>query len=564
MVGRVLAALLLLSTVGARKFLDPLVKLAANTENLDASKPWIEKWFTVKLDHFTYSDTNTFQMKWLWNNTYYKPGGPIFFYTGNEGDIETFVTATGMMWDLAPQFHAAIIFAEHRFYGATQPFGNLSYATISNMGYLTSEQALADYAALLYALKDANNTLGIVYPSDTPVIAFGGSYGGMLSAWFRMKYPHLITGAWAASAPLLYFRGGGVDQGGFDAVTTRTYVEAGCNRYIVANSWNAILNLSSTDEGREFLNTQFKIDPKSQINSTDDGWNLNYYFREAIEYMAMVDYPYGTGFLMALPGWPVNEACKYMNTPGTNFTDRDLATRMYQASNVYYNSTGTLKYNCIDQSVCGDTGTSGLGEDAYGWPWQECSEIIMDMCARGGNNDFFWNECGGDSIALLAESCNATFGSFNWNTNVWNIDAVSILYGLSVTGASNIILTQGHLDPWSSGGFKASSAGVSEDRGIYVMEIPGSAHHLDLRTPNTCDPNTVANARYQIVRILECWVNGCTTPRRLTELPVLVAASANAACKDLNNKFPWGQSDSSAADVNALVVVLLLLAGLLF
>ncbi|KIH49777.1 hypothetical protein ANCDUO_20147 [Ancylostoma duodenale] len=30
------------------------------------------------------------------------------------------------------------------------------------------------------------------------------------------------------------------------------------------------------------------------------------------------------------------------------------------------------------------------------------------------------------------------------------------------------------------------------------MEIPGSAHHLDLRTPNTCDPNTIQNARFQV------------------------------------------------------------------
>ncbi|EYC16009.1 hypothetical protein Y032_0035g3092 [Ancylostoma ceylanicum] len=212
--------------------------------------------------------------------------------------------------------------------------------------------------------------MGVWYPKDAPVISFGGSYGGMLSAWFRIKYPHVVNGAWAASAPLIYFKGGGVDQGAFDAITTKTFVAAGCNRFIVANSWNAILNLSSTASGRDFLNNQFRIDPKSQINKTDDGWLLNAYFREAIEYMAMVDYPYPTGFLMPLPAWPVKVACGFMSAAGTNFSDKDLATMMYKASNVYYNSTGTLPYNCIDPSVCGDPGTSGLGNDQLGWPWQ--------------------------------------------------------------------------------------------------------------------------------------------------------------------------------------------------
>jgi lysosomal Pro-X carboxypeptidase len=43
-----------------------------------------------------------------------------------------------------------------------------------------------DYVELVKYVK---YTYGVM---DKPVIVFGGSYGGMLAAWLRMKFPHVF------------------------------------------------------------------------------------------------------------------------------------------------------------------------------------------------------------------------------------------------------------------------------------------------------------------------------------------------------------------------------------
>ena len=85
--------------------------------------------------------------------------------------------------------------SEHRFYGASQPFDSLA---TDNLRYLSSRQALEDLTYLHAHVTDTHSL-----PATTKWVCFGGSYSGALSAWFRTKYPQLVVGAVANSAPVL-------------------------------------------------------------------------------------------------------------------------------------------------------------------------------------------------------------------------------------------------------------------------------------------------------------------------------------------------------------------------
>lgn len=141
--------------------------------------------------------------------------GPILFYAGNEGNIEGFWDNTGFITtELASQMNALVIYAEHRYFGKSFPFDKTIAFKPENNIWLTVDQVMMDYNSLL---KDIRYMYGA---TDKPCFVFGGSYGGMLASWLRMKYPQTFQGAHASSAPILYFKDAGFSESDFGDIIT--------------------------------------------------------------------------------------------------------------------------------------------------------------------------------------------------------------------------------------------------------------------------------------------------------------------------------------------------------
>ncbi len=57
------------------------------------------------------------------------------------------------MFDVAKQLNGLVLFIEHRYYGKSMPFGDDSFKDAQHLSYLSSVQALADFASLVMDLK---------------------------------------------------------------------------------------------------------------------------------------------------------------------------------------------------------------------------------------------------------------------------------------------------------------------------------------------------------------------------------------------------------------------------
>jgi len=260
--------------------------------------------FLTRVDHFNGSNWAKWDMHYIIDRDNYNPeSGPILFYAGNEGGVWNFYNNSGFITDtLAKEMGAMVIFAEHRFYGESMPFGNKTFDK-ENLRFIAVEQVMWDYIELLKDIKTSFPEL-----ENRATIAFGGSYGGMLASWLRMKYPTHFQGALAASAPILWFEGK-TDPNAYTEIASGVIKEMGGDECYDAMS-RGFFDLQNMVNDRTKLASLNKIfNPCTAMTKSSDVSDLIGFISDTIGTTAMVNYPYPTEFIGSLPAWPINETC---------------------------------------------------------------------------------------------------------------------------------------------------------------------------------------------------------------------------------------------------------------
>merc|ERR1712080_637334 len=97
--------------------------------------------------------------------------------------------------------------------------------------------------------------------------------------------------------------------------------------------------------------------------------------------------------------------------------------------------------------------------------------------------------------------------------NTWGVtprpQMADIMYGgRDLSAASNIVFSNGLLDPWSSGGVLRPVGDCA------AVIIPEGAHHLDLRAANPLDPVSVRDARKTERKFISKWIKVDKTPMK--------------------------------------------------
>jgi pimeloyl-ACP methyl ester carboxylesterase len=421
--------------------------------------------FDQVIDHFAKSSVKrvqaTFKQRFFIDSSLAAgPESPVIYYICGESTCEG---PSSSQWvnQLARKYRAHRVALEHRYYGYSQPFAQLS---AQNLRFLSMAQALEDLAAF-------QSYATLQYRLQGKWISVGGSYPGELSAFYRLKHPERVVGALASSAPVF----AKADFFEYDRHVSRVADPAclGVIQKVVSEVENRLKSEGSRAEVKKlFQATEVHHDVDFLYNLAD---------------MAAIAIQYGFQ----------KEFC-------TALVDGDKNGRALEA----YARVGLSLFQRLGTSPILDAfeGAMSLDPKDYldfagrQWMYQSCNEFGFYQIANGNPRESARSTR--IDLPYHHDACNRLFGiRTQVDTDRTNREYYSQLFN---AGVKNIYFTNGHNDPWSNLSLTDANGVQSSNPGLMVFLVAGAAHCEDLGSRVTA---ALTQARNGFDQLFAKWIS---------------------------------------------------------
>ncbi|XP_023595892.1 putative serine protease K12H4.7 [Trichechus manatus latirostris] len=359
--------------------------------------------------------------------------------------------------------------------------------SIASLSYLSSRQAMADIVN--FRTKVAKK-MGL---TKNKWVVFGGSYGGSLAVWSRIKHPDLFAAAAGSSAPILakanfyeYFEGVQRSLGTHNSECLKAVKEA----------FDQVVEMLKLPKYYSKLESDFMLCKKLKLNSVmDTSLLLNrliMFVTVTVQYNINAKNNKGNQVLIR-----IKEFCDIM-------TNSSLGSPYYRFVRIIHSVVKEEYLCCLatnyddklksfsDSSIDYHNPTKGRQ-----WFYQSCTEFGFFKTTDSMNQPFT-----GLPLSYYVQQCSDLFGpEFNYDKLNTGVMSTNEYYGGFSVRGSKIIFSNGSFDPWHILGITKD---ISED--LLAVFIKGEGHCSDLTARRDTDSAELIQAREKIFHILQKWL----------------------------------------------------------
>jgi hypothetical protein len=306
---------------------------------------------------------------------------------------------------------------------------------------------------------------------------FGISYAGALSAWFRLKFPHLTCGSLSSSGVVLAVQN-------FTEFDQQVGESAGPECKAVLQEVTRLVDERLSSNGKVLKNlfgaSELKIDG-----------DFLYFLADA----GAIAFQYGNPDKLCSPMIEAKNA------------GADLVDAYAKYVKDYYVESFGVDVQTYNQQHLRNTQLVDTGDRL--WWFQVCTEVAYFQVAPESDSV----RSSRVDTEYHLDLCKNVFGEGNYP----QVDATNIYYGGTKISGSRIVFTNGSQDPWR----RASKQTSSQDMPSYLITCNNCGHGTDMRgcpqspfvpegnAANCSSPEAVNKVRQQIVEQIDLWLSEC-------------------------------------------------------